>query len=87
MSFSPQFHCVWPNAFNMSKLRLQVEQKLSEMKNTTADARKRGATGDRDSIRASVLDEAAIVRVQPYYIASEIDFTSHYQVVTFLETL
>ncbi|KAF9609127.1 hypothetical protein IFM89_013381 [Coptis chinensis] len=39
----------------------QVEQKLSGMDNTTADARKRGATGDRDSIRASVLDEAAIV--------------------------
>ncbi|PIA47781.1 hypothetical protein AQUCO_01400405v1 [Aquilegia coerulea] len=38
-----------------------VEQKLSAMGNTTADAKKRGATGDRDSIRASVLDEAAIV--------------------------
>ncbi|KAF5207589.1 P-loop containing nucleoside triphosphate hydrolases superfamily protein [Thalictrum thalictroides] len=38
-----------------------VEQKLSAINNTTADAKKRGATGDRDSIRALVLEEAAIV--------------------------
>ncbi|XP_043720689.1 probable helicase MAGATAMA 3 [Telopea speciosissima] len=39
-----------------------VEQKLAGMDHSISDTRKHGATGqDRDSIRASVLDEAAIV--------------------------
>ncbi|KAL5703621.1 putative helicase MAGATAMA 3 [Ranunculus cassubicifolius] len=38
-----------------------VEQKLAGMNNTSANARKQGATEDRDSMRASVLEEAAIV--------------------------
>ncbi|KAK9090786.1 hypothetical protein Sjap_023963 [Stephania japonica] len=41
---------------------LQVEQKFAGMDQTTIDPKRRGAPGvDRDSIRASVLDEAVIV--------------------------